>query len=136
MYPYNRHFLPPKHPLRKKGKHFNGKAEIWTKPVTRTGVEVFGMVKDLKVIFRKGPGSQPVPNGADKRAPMWKKKSIFWDLEYWKVLEVRSAIDMMHLTKNLCVNILGFLGVYGKTKDTLEAREDQQHHKERERNIF
>ena len=57
---------------------------------------------------------------------MWKKKSIFWDLPYWKDLEVRSSIDVMHVTKNLCVNLLGFLGVYGKTKDTPEAREDQQ----------
>ena len=43
-----------------------------------------------------------------------------------KDLEVRSAIDVMHVTKNLCVNLLGFLGVYGKTKDTPEAREEQQ----------
>ena len=28
--------------------------------------------------------------------------------------------------ENLRVNLLGFLGVYGKTKDTPEAREDQQ----------
>ena len=49
-----------------------------------------------------------------------------WDLPYWKDLEVRSAIDVMHVTKNLCVNLLGFLGVYGKSKDTLEARQDQQ----------
>ena len=69
---------------------------------------------------------QPVPNDADGRAPMWKKKSIFWDLPYWKDLEVRSAIDVMHVTKNLRVNLLGFLGMYGKTKDTPEAREDQQ----------
>lgn len=58
---------------------------------------------------------------------MWKKKSIFWDLPYWKDLEVRSAIDVIHMMKNLYVNLLGFLGVYGNTKDTLEAREDQQH---------
>jgi hypothetical protein len=57
---------------------------------------------------------------------MWKKKSIFWELEYWKDLEVCSSIDVMHMTKNLCMNLLGFLGVYGKTKDTPEAREDQQ----------
>ena len=57
---------------------------------------------------------------------MWKKKSIFWDLPYWKDLEVRSSIDVMHVTKNLCVNLLGFLGVYGKTKDTPEAWEDLQ----------
>jgi len=36
----------------------------------------------------------------------------------------------MHLTKNLCVNLLGFLGVYGKAKDTLEARQDLQRMKQ------
>ena len=60
----------------------------------------------------------------DGRAPMWKKKSIFWDLPYCEVLEVRHAIDVIHLTKNLCVNLLGFFGIYGKPKDTLEARQD------------
>ena len=49
---------------------------------------------------------------------MW-KKSILWELPYWDVLEVRNAIDVMHLTKNLCVNLLGFLGTYGQSKDTL-----------------
>jgi hypothetical protein len=53
---------------------------------------------------------------------MWKKRSIVWEIPYWEVLEVCSAIDMMHLTNNLCVNLLGFMGVYGKSKDTLEAR--------------
>ena len=43
---------------------------------------------------------------------------------YWQVLDVRSAIDVMHLTKNLCVNLLGFMGVYGKPKDALEAQQD------------
>ena len=32
----------------------------------------------------------------------------------------------MHLTKNVCVNLLGFMGAYGMTKDTSEAREDMQ----------
>ena len=48
------------------------------------------------------------------------------ELPYWQVLEVRSTIDVMHLTKNLCVNLLGFMGVYGKSKDTLEATQDLQ----------
>ena len=82
------------------------------------------MVNDVKVVFGKGHGSQPVLNDANGHAPMWKKKSIFWDLPYWQVLEVRSSIDVMHLTKNLYVNLLGFMGVYGKPKDTFEARQD------------
>ena len=52
------------------------------------------------------------------------EEEYFWELLYWEVLEVRHAIDVMHLPKNLCVNLLGFHGVYGKLKDTLEARQD------------
>jgi hypothetical protein len=63
---------------------------------------------------------------------MWKKKSIFWELPYWKFLEVRSTIDVMHVTTNLCVNLLGFLGLYGKIKDTSEARQDQHRIKGRD----
>ena len=127
VYLGHRRFLPIKHPVRKKwGKHFRGEADTRKKPDLPTGNDVFGMVKDLEVIFGKGPGSLSVPNDpATGRAPMWKKKSIFWELPYWKVLEVRSSIDVMHVTKNLCVNLLCFLGVYGKSKDTPEAREDQ-----------
>ena len=38
----------------------------------------------------------------------------------------------MHLTKNLCVNLLSFLGTYGQAKDTLEARRDLKEMKQRE----
>ena len=119
-------FVPTNHQCRKKGKHFKGEADHQKKPVMRTGDHVLAMVNDLHVIFGKGPGRLAVPNDVEGHAPMWKKKSIFWDLPYWKELEVRSSIDVMHMTKNLCVNLLGFLGVYGKTKDTPEAREDLQ----------
>jgi hypothetical protein len=44
-------FLPNKHPCQKKGKHFNGEAEIRLKRTRRTGDDVFDMVKDLRVIF-------------------------------------------------------------------------------------
>ena len=106
------------HQVRNKGKPDHRK-----KPHNRTGEDVLAMVKDVKVVFGKAHGNEPFPNDADGHAPMW-KKSIFWELPYWQVLEVRSAIDVMHLTKNLCVNLLGFMGVYGKPKDTLEARQD------------
>ena len=76
------------------------------------------MVEKINVIFGKGHGRHTFPNDSDGHTPMWKKKSIFWELPYWKVLEVRSSIDVMHVMKNVCVNLLGFLGVYGKSKDT------------------
>ena len=73
------------------------------------------MVKDLEIVFGKGPGSQPVPN-ENRMAPMWNKKSIFWELPYWEVLDVHHAID----------NLIAFFGVYGKTKDTVEAHQELQ----------
>jgi hypothetical protein len=120
-------FLPTNHQVRKKGKHFNGEADHQKKHKLPKGADVFDMVKDLEVIFENGPGNQSVPKDPiTGHATMWKKKSLFWEVEYWKDLEVRSSIDVMHVMKNLCVNLLGFLGVYGKTKDTPEVREDQQ----------
>ena len=83
-------------------------------------------------MFGKGRGSKEVLNDENGHAPMWKKKSILWELPYWEVLEVRNAIDVMHLTKNLCVSLLGFLGTYGQSKDTLEARRDLKQAKQRE----
>src|SRR6185437_1925183 len=74
---------------------------------------------------------QTVPN-ENGMAPMWKKKSIFWELPYWKVLDVRHAIDVMHLMKNLCDNLIAFLRVYGKTKETVEARQKLQRMEERD----
>nr|CAD40437.3 OSJNBa0035B13.10 [Oryza sativa Japonica Group]CAH66062.1 OSIGBa0091B08.3 [Oryza sativa] len=111
VYMGHRRFLATNHPVRKKGKHFEHKADHRTKPKHRSGKTVFAMVKDLKVVFGKGPGSQPIES-EDGHA---------------EFLDVRHAIDVMHLTKNLCVNLLGFLGVYGKSKDTLEARNDLKH---------
>jgi hypothetical protein len=77
VYLGHRQFLSPKHQLNKKGKHFNGEAEVWGKPKRHTSDDIFDMVKDLKLIFGKGPSSLSVPNDASGHAPMWKKKSIF-----------------------------------------------------------
>jgi hypothetical protein len=72
-----RRFLAKNHQLRKKGKHFKGTTEHRSKPGNRDGAEVFKMVKDLKVVFRKGQDSEPISKDASGRAPMWKKKLIF-----------------------------------------------------------
>ena len=73
MYLGHRRFLLSGHPVRKKGKHFKGEADHRTNPCHRAGDDVHDMVKDLKVIFGKGPGGQYVSNDG----PMWKKKFIF-----------------------------------------------------------
>ena len=56
----------------KKGKHFKGEADHRKKPAVRTGDHILAMVKDLQLIFGKGPGGLSVPNDAEGRTPMWK----------------------------------------------------------------
>jgi hypothetical protein len=72
-----RRFIPQNHQVRKKGKHFKGQAEHQSKPDNQSGEDVFEMVKDVKVVFGKGQGSEPILEDASGHAPMWKKKSIF-----------------------------------------------------------
>jgi hypothetical protein len=56
---------------------------------------------------------------------MWKKHSIFWDLPYWKDLDVRHSIDVMHVEKNVCESLLGtLLNTNGETRDHGHARAD------------
>ncbi|XP_022685469.1 uncharacterized protein LOC101776219 [Setaria italica] len=87
VYMGHRRFLPAHHQLRKSGMHFKGTPDHRKKPAHRNGKRVFEMMKDVYVVFGKGLGSQPVPNDDNGHAPMWKKKSIFWELPYWEILE-------------------------------------------------
>ena len=36
----------------------------------------------------------------------WKKKSIFFELPYWEHNLVRHNLDVMHIEKNVCDNII------------------------------
>ena len=53
------------------------------------------------------------------------KKSIFYNLEYWKYLLVCHQLDIMHIKKNVCENIYGTqFHIPGKTKDGLKSKND------------
>ncbi|KAL8090291.1 hypothetical protein AgCh_039676 [Apium graveolens] len=55
----------------------------------------------------------------------WKKRSIFWDLPYWRTLSIRHNIDVMHVEKNVFENIFNtIMAIEGKTKDNSKARAD------------
>ncbi|BBN68908.1 hypothetical protein Prudu_638S000100 [Prunus dulcis] len=59
------------------------------------------------------------------RRVCWKKKSKFFDLEYWKYLPVRHALDVMHIEKNVCDSFIGtLLEIPGKNKDGIATRLD------------
>ena len=51
-----------------------------------------------------------------------KKRSIFFDLPYWKYNSIRHNLDIMHIDKNICYNLFGtLLNLDGKTKDNMNA---------------
>ena len=50
---------------------------------------------------------------------------MWWKLPYWKDLLLPHNIDVMHIEKNICNNLLGtLLKLEGKTKDTVSSRID------------
>ena len=56
---------------------------------------------------------------------IYNRKSAWWGLPYWKDLLLPHNLDVMHIEKNICENILWtLLKVEGKTKDTTNARLD------------
>nr|ABB47415.1 transposon protein, putative, CACTA, En/Spm sub-class [Oryza sativa Japonica Group] len=95
VYMGHQRWLPLRYAFRRKKKIFNGKRELQpaTKDLSRD--EVHNMVKDISNEFGKKR-----KRSKTKEKGMWKKKSIFWRLPYWKDLDVRHCIDLMHVEKN------------------------------------
>ena len=80
--------------------------------VQQDGNYVFKMVRTNQVIY--GKKKEDGKKGKRDKAPIdgvtFKKQSIFYKyLPYWADLEVRHAIDGMHLKKNVFGNTIGLL---------------------------
>ena len=79
-------------------------------------------------IFHPGNGSGKRKLGSAEERLLFTRRSTLWDLEYWKDLDLRHNLDVMHIEKNICDSIIGtLLNIEGKTKDTLKSRIDLTH---------
>jgi hypothetical protein len=100
---------------------FNGNTEKRHPPPHLTGQEVYKMVKDVNVVL----GKQKRTGKNTEEDDMWRKQLIFWELLYWKDLDICHSIDVMHVEKNVCESLLGtLLNMDGKTRDRGHARTD------------
>ncbi|XP_026458487.1 uncharacterized protein LOC113359002 [Papaver somniferum] len=154
VYMNHRRFLPDNHSLRssKKKACFNGEIERKENPPTMSGVEAFqrqssivndfGKAKQNEAEKRKDKGlkknnknkkvstdagtSAAAGSGAqDHDHPIFNKRSIFFDLPYWKVLLLRHNIDVIHTEKNVCESLIStILNIKNKTKDGLNSHID------------
>ena len=80
------------------------------------------------------PGNHPDKGSGKRKRGRAEERLLFthrctlWDLEYWKDLDLRHNLDVMHIEKNICDGIIGtLLNIEGKTKDTLKSRNDLTH---------
>ncbi|XP_020254080.1 uncharacterized protein LOC109831152 [Asparagus officinalis] len=87
-------------------------------------------VRNLRInkrIPKRKRQAQVVSDGAEvvKLPSGWTKFSIFFQLPYWKELKIRHNLDVMHIEKNICDNLLStLLQDANKSKDDLRARRD------------
>ena len=122
-YTGHRRFLPCNHPFRKQKKAFNGEQEFRLPPKELTGDEIFRKVDTIHNSWGKKKVRQC--QSFVNPTSCWKKKSIFFELEYWRYFYIRHNLDVMHIEKNVCESIIGtLLNVPGKTKDGVKSRLD------------
>jgi hypothetical protein len=116
----HRRFLPLNHRWRK-SKVFNGEIETRDKPAEFTKAELQQQLEKVKDVR---PGKLQRKRKRED-GQCWSRRSVLWDLPYWADLKLRNNLDVMHIEKNICDNLLGtFLNIEGKSKDTLNSRLD------------
>nr|CAH65869.1 OSIGBa0103I21.2 [Oryza sativa] len=123
VYMQHRQFLRTDHKYRKMKSEFDGTEESDPPQKYTSGEKVCEMTEKIVCEFGKGtkkpskgtkrkkPDKTKKPEDrkkpGDQLPPPFKKHSIFFKyLPYWKDLEVRHAIDVMHLEKNVFDNVI------------------------------
>ncbi|XP_074352343.1 uncharacterized protein LOC141691506 [Apium graveolens] len=106
------------HPYMRQKAAFNGQQELGNACQPLSGEEVLARQERIDFCFGK-----EVKKSKKVECP-WKKKSVFFELEYWKYHHVRHCLDVMHIEKNVCDNLLGTLLNMRKSKDSEAARRD------------
>ncbi|XP_039140530.1 uncharacterized protein LOC120277753 [Dioscorea cayenensis subsp. rotundata] len=120
----HRRFLPTNHSWRKNAKAFDGTKENRSAPKQLTGDDIVEQYSQFSQITF-GKASKKRKRGDVLLFGNWRKKSIFFQLSYWRTLTVRHNLDVMHIEKNVCDNIIGtLLNIESKTKDTINSRFD------------
>jgi hypothetical protein len=122
----HRRFLPADHSFRRSKRRFTKNSdEKDGPPCISTGQDVWDVIRSYPKVTEIGwemKLKEFKGYGVDHN---WKKRSIFWDLPYWKDNLLRHNLDVMHIEKNFFDNIFNtVMNVKGKTKDNEKARKD------------
>jgi hypothetical protein len=121
VFPGIRKWLPADHPWRKRGDLFNGSEKLKTSPPIYNGEDINDLLEEWEAC--------PAPGKKRSRVKplrgVWKARSIFWELPYWKYLHMPHSLDLIHITKNVCESLVAtIVNMTEKTKDGPKARND------------
>ncbi|XP_051137564.1 uncharacterized protein LOC127255855 [Andrographis paniculata] len=132
----HRRFLPDGHRMRRDRHSFDGTMNFEPSVTRITVAELHDQLRDVPTAYRKedlvaqqaAQQSRKQRRREQRQSSTWKKKkNIFLELPYWADHDIRHNLDLMHIEKNVCENILHtLLGTKGKTKDNLSTRKDLQ----------
>ncbi|KAM3264911.1 hypothetical protein P3L10_001905 [Capsicum annuum] len=108
----------------RRSKKFDGKIQKKMKPKELSRDDALQQL-DLLSTYRLGKHS----NNKRKRRLLeelnWVRRCILFELPYWKNLNLRHNLDVMHIENNICEAIFGILlNIEGKTKDTYKETQD------------
>ncbi|XP_061371520.1 uncharacterized protein LOC133314095 [Gastrolobium bilobum] len=127
----HRRFLDRRNKFRLNRLYFNGKQELRESPKILSGTDILQQVQNVHVTFGRKPkiGGKRKRRGSGRVAQVgtqqWRKKSIFFELPYWEHNLLRHNLDVMHIEKNVCDNIIyTLLNDSAKSKDHMNARKD------------
>ncbi|WZZ75342.1 hypothetical protein YC2023_086712 [Brassica napus] len=123
----HRRFLPPDHPYRRSRNLFTKNKRVFDSPPPEIcGADLSTQLRDFGAERMQDQGGHVhYPVDAVGKLHNWHKKSIFWDLPYWKDHLLRHNLDAIHIEKNFFDNPMNtILNVQGKTKDNLKSRLD------------
>ncbi|XP_026430489.1 uncharacterized protein LOC113327516 [Papaver somniferum] len=115
----HRRFLRDRsHPYRRETDKFNGFKEDRGAPIRLSGVELFDRTATANKEFGKMVKRSLVDSPYSKR-------SILYNLPYWKFLQLRHNVDVMHVEKKFAENMFGtFMNHKDKSKDGDPTRKD------------
>ncbi|XP_025675671.1 uncharacterized protein [Arachis hypogaea] len=127
----HRRFLNQAHKFRQDQVRFDGQVENRDPPKMLSGTDILMQQSYIHVSYGKVPNvighKRRSGEDANQFDSNWKKKSVFFELPYWEDNMLRHNLDVMHIEKNVCDNVVfTVLNDSAKSKDNLKARKDLQ----------
>ena len=108
-----------------KNRSFDGHHETREQPRKFSADEVMARLDEVCYVPGKNLDKPKSRKRRRNGEPVWHLKVSLYDLPYWSKLKLQYNLDVMHIQKNICENILStLLNILKKTKDIVAARLD------------